>query len=154
MDQTQSEKSTSPSCICKYDANTLRKIKSFFTHFAELWIGFRVTELPRIAQNALSRVQVCNQVTNQLPCIGWIQVLKFLKYNSGIQQICFAIKAQPHTHKSSRETQRQVGKPKWVFSVCLCVFAGNSLSLGWAGGHGAAVPSPPSLSDPAWCVFL
>lgn len=73
-----------------------------------------------------------------MPCIGWFQVFK---YNSGVQQFCYGVKAQAHTHKVAQR-EWQVGGAQTVFSVC--VLTGNtSPVLPLVGPGGMELQQPP-----------
>lgn len=81
--------------------------------------------------------------TSTLPCIGCIQILNFPKYNSGIQQICYVIKAQPHIHKVTQRDNGRWGSPN-VSSVCVCLLEIHLQSL--QDGPGAMELQQPPLS--------
>lgn len=62
--------------------------------------------------------------------LHWVdQVLKIRKYNSGIQQICFVLKAQPHTHKVAERHKGRWVSPNW-YSVFVCLLG---TVFAWAG---------------------
>lgn len=128
-------------------ANADETIKMTFSHIS-LNFGLVSGLLNYIAYE-----YVFIQVACQLPCIGWIQDLSLSKYNSGMQQICYMIKAQPHTHKThSTERQWRMGKPKYVFSVCVCLPKVHLQSCRWC--HGAAAVFLLLSLDLTWYVFL
>lgn len=132
MGQTQTEKSTSASCMCKYNANMMRKLRRLFHTFC--WI---LDWIPSHWLNKNSTKFIAQSISlepgHKLIPLHWMDsVLKFLKYNLGIQQICSFIKlnAFEYTHKLA---ERNKGRWRNPNGYSLCVFTGSSLCLGWHG---------------------